>query len=114
MVGPGGRHRAGVTSARPVAGTGGAIAIDPNAAAGADGRRRQRRPAARSAAPGGGKGDGPADSGNGLDAITRSLTEARDHREMTRLGMDLAEVRRALDDAEERWLTLAEAAESRK
>ena len=49
-----------------------------------------------------------------LDAITRSLTEARDHREMTRLGMDLAEVRRALDDAEERWLTLAEAAESRK
>ncbi len=33
---------------------------------------------------------------------------------MTRLGAELTEAQRALDEAEERWLSLAEEAESRQ
>ncbi len=47
------------------------------------------------------------------DRINDALTRAGDHQEMTRLGVELAEAQRALDQAEERWLSLAEEAESR-
>ena len=43
------------------------------------------------------------------DKITESLTGASDHREMTRLGDELASAQSALEQAEERWLALAEA-----
>jgi ATP-binding cassette subfamily F protein uup len=47
------------------------------------------------------------------EKITEALTEAGDHHEMTRLGAQLTEAQRALDEVEERWLSLAEAAERR-
>jgi ATP-binding cassette subfamily F protein uup len=47
------------------------------------------------------------------DRITEALTVTADHQELTRLGDELAEAQRALDEVEERWLALAEAAESR-
>ena len=47
------------------------------------------------------------------DRITGALVAATDHQEMTRLGARLAEVQRALDRAEEHWLSLAEEAETR-
>jgi len=47
------------------------------------------------------------------DRITEALIAAHDHQEMTRLGAGLAEAQRALDRAEERWLSLAEEAETR-
>ena len=46
------------------------------------------------------------------DRVAEALTGAVDHREMTRLGSELAKAQAALDRAEEQWLTLAEAAES--
>jgi ATP-binding cassette subfamily F protein uup len=46
------------------------------------------------------------------DRITQALTGAVDHVEMTRLGGELAEAQAALDEAEEQWLALAEAAEA--
>jgi hypothetical protein len=46
------------------------------------------------------------------DKITDSLTGASDHREMNRLGDELAAAQSALEQAEERWLMLAEATES--
>ena len=47
------------------------------------------------------------------DKITEELTTAQDHIEMNRLGADLAAAQAVLDEAEDRWLTLAEEAESR-
>ncbi|MGA7420837.1 MAG: hypothetical protein WBW80_22830, partial [Acidimicrobiales bacterium] len=47
------------------------------------------------------------------DRVADAVADAVDHREMTRLGIELAEAQAALDTAEEQWLTLAEAAESR-
>jgi ABC transport system ATP-binding/permease protein len=47
------------------------------------------------------------------DRITRALTEATDHQTMARLGAELDDAQRALDEAEERWLFVAEEAESR-
>ncbi|HEY6623657.1 MAG TPA: ABC-F family ATP-binding cassette domain-containing protein [Acidimicrobiales bacterium] len=47
------------------------------------------------------------------DRVAEAVAGAVDHREMTRLGIELAEAQAALDTAEEQWLTLAEAAESR-
>jgi hypothetical protein len=47
------------------------------------------------------------------DRITDALTTTSDHQELTRLGGELAEAQRALDEVEERWLSLAEEAESR-
>jgi ATP-binding cassette subfamily F protein uup len=47
------------------------------------------------------------------EKITEALAAGEDHREMTRLGAELAEAQRALDEAEEQWLALAEEAESR-
>ncbi len=47
------------------------------------------------------------------DAVSQSLTGAVGHQEMTRLGAELAEAQRDLDQAEERWLSLAEEAERR-
>ena len=47
------------------------------------------------------------------DRITEALVAAPDHQEMTRLGVQLAEAQRALDRAEEQWLSLAEEAETR-
>ncbi len=47
------------------------------------------------------------------DRITEALTATADHQELTRLGGELAEAQRALDEAEERWLSLAEQAEAR-
>jgi ABC transport system ATP-binding/permease protein len=46
------------------------------------------------------------------DKITEELTAAQDHIEMNRLGADLAAAQAVLDEAEDRWLTLAEEAES--
>jgi hypothetical protein len=46
------------------------------------------------------------------DKITEELTATQDHIEMHRLGAELATAQAALDEAEERWLTLAEEAES--
>ena len=46
------------------------------------------------------------------DQIIESLTATNDHREMTRLGGELAGAQAALDEAEETWLALAEEAES--
>ena len=81
----------------------------------------------QSRAPRSGYGDGAAPLGRLLreaekemarrqrrrDAVTRSLTEAGDRLEMARLGAELTAAQRALDEAEERWLTLAEEVESR-
>ena len=47
------------------------------------------------------------------DRVAEAVAGAVDHREMTRLGIELAQAQAALDTAEEQWLTLAEAAESR-
>ena len=47
------------------------------------------------------------------DKVAADLTGAVDHREMARLGDELASAQVALDEAEERWLALAEEAESR-
>ena len=47
------------------------------------------------------------------DRINEALTAAADHQEMTRLGERLAEAQQDLDQAEERWLSLAEEAETR-
>ena len=46
------------------------------------------------------------------DKVTETLTGTTDHVEMTRLGGELTEAQAALDQAEERWLALAEEAES--
>jgi hypothetical protein len=46
------------------------------------------------------------------DKITDELTGTQDHIELNRLGAELAAAQAALDEAEERWLTLAEEAES--
>ncbi len=46
------------------------------------------------------------------DNVAAALTSTADHREMTRLGDELAAAQTALDEAEERWLALAEEAES--
>ena len=46
------------------------------------------------------------------DKITEVLTGTHDHVELHRLGAELAAAQAALDDAEERWLALAEEAES--
>jgi ATP-binding cassette subfamily F protein uup len=46
------------------------------------------------------------------DKINEELTGAHDHIEMNRLGAELAAAQAALDEAEERWLALAEEAES--
>ncbi len=45
--------------------------------------------------------------------MAADLTAAADHREMARLGDELTSAQVALDEAEERWLSLAEEAESR-
>ncbi len=47
------------------------------------------------------------------DRITRALAATADHQELTRLGVELAEAQLALDEVEERWLSLAEEAEER-
>ena len=47
------------------------------------------------------------------DKVTEALADTSDHREMARLGDQLAEAQVALHEAEERWLALAEEAESR-
>ena len=47
------------------------------------------------------------------DKVAGALTGTADHREMVRLGDELASAQVALDEAEERWLALAEEAESR-
>ncbi len=47
------------------------------------------------------------------DKVAADLTAAADHREMARLGDELTSAQVALDEAEERWLSLAEEAESR-
>ncbi len=47
------------------------------------------------------------------DRITESLAATADHKELTRLGAELAEAQLALDEVEERWLALAEEAEGR-
>ena len=47
------------------------------------------------------------------DKVTEELTAAQDHLEMNRFGAELAAAQAVLDEAEERWLTLAEEAESR-
>jgi ABC transport system ATP-binding/permease protein len=86
-------------------------------------RSSDERPAARPATPGTG---GSPSVGRLLrqaeknmirlqrqrDRITEALTGAVDHVEMTRLGGELADAQAALDEAEERWLALAEEAES--
>ena len=46
------------------------------------------------------------------DKIAEALTSTSDHAEMARLGDELAAAQAALDEAEERWLALAEEAES--
>ena len=45
------------------------------------------------------------------DNITEALTSTVDHQELNRLGNELATAQAALDQAEERWLSLAEGAE---
>jgi ATP-binding cassette subfamily F protein uup len=47
------------------------------------------------------------------DTVMGSMTEAVGHLELHRRGAELAEAQRALERAEERWLSLAEEAESR-
>jgi ATP-binding cassette subfamily F protein uup len=83
------------------------------------------RPPNPAPATGGGEGAGPlgrrlrdaekemARLQRRRDAVTRSLTGEVGHQEMTRLGAELAEAQRDLDQAEERWLSLAEEAERR-
>ena len=46
------------------------------------------------------------------DRITEALTATADHREITRLGSELATAQAALDQAEEQWLALAEGLEA--
>jgi ABC transport system ATP-binding/permease protein len=46
------------------------------------------------------------------DRITEALTVTADHQEITRLGGELAMAQAALDQAEERWLALAEGLEA--
>ena len=46
--------------------------------------------------------------------ITETLTGTHDHQEMRRLGAELAAAQAELDSAEERWLALAEEAESER
>jgi ATP-binding cassette subfamily F protein uup len=46
------------------------------------------------------------------EKITGELAAATDHRELTRMGAELAAVQSELEEAEERWLALAEEAES--
>ena len=46
------------------------------------------------------------------DKVAEALTSTSDHRELARLGDELAAAQGALDEAEERWLALAEEAES--
>ena len=45
------------------------------------------------------------------DRITVALTATADHREITRLGDELATAQAELDRAEEHWLALAEGLE---
>ncbi len=47
------------------------------------------------------------------DRITEALTATADHQKLTRLGAELADAQRALDEVEDRWLSLAEQVESR-
>jgi len=47
------------------------------------------------------------------DRITEALTATADHQELVRLGGELVEAQRALDEVEVQWLSLAEEAESR-
>ena len=47
------------------------------------------------------------------DRLTQALTEVADHQAMIGLGAQLQDAQQALDEAEERWLVLAERAESR-
>jgi ATP-binding cassette subfamily F protein uup len=47
------------------------------------------------------------------DRLAADLAAASDHRDMARIGAELAEAQGRLDEAEERWLLLAEEAESR-
>ena len=44
------------------------------------------------------------------DRVTEALTAATDHQEMSRLGRELSDAQGALDEAEEKWLSLAEKA----
>jgi predicted nucleic acid-binding Zn-ribbon protein len=46
------------------------------------------------------------------DRITEALTATADHREITRLGEELAAAQAVLDQAEEHWLDLAEGLEA--
>lgn len=46
------------------------------------------------------------------DGLAETLGSTQDHHSIAELGQRLAEAERALDEAEERWLTLAEEAES--
>jgi ABC transport system ATP-binding/permease protein len=46
------------------------------------------------------------------DKITEALTGSVDHHELTRLGGELAAIQSELDEVEERWLALAEEAET--
>jgi ATP-binding cassette subfamily F protein uup len=46
------------------------------------------------------------------DRVTEALTATADHKELIRLGAELDEAQSALDEVEERWLSLAEEAES--
>jgi ABC transport system ATP-binding/permease protein len=47
-----------------------------------------------------------------LDQLTEELATAADHGEMARVGRALADTQAGLDEAEERWLRLAEGAEA--
>ena len=79
--------------------------------------------APRQASPGGGRSASPGrllrDAEKQMtrlqrqrDKVAGTLTSTTDHREMARLGDELATAQAALDEAEERWLALAEEAES--
>jgi hypothetical protein len=47
------------------------------------------------------------------DQLVAALGDAGDHVEMQKVGQELGEVSEELDQAEERWLSLAEEAEQR-
>jgi hypothetical protein len=48
------------------------------------------------------------------DQLNDTLVQTTDHVRLAALGVELHEVQTSLDDAEERWLALAEEAESRR
>ena len=79
--------------------------------------------AARHAQPGGGRSASPGrllrDAEKQMarwqrqrDKVAGALTSTSDHREMVRLGDELAAAQAGLDEAEEQWLALAEEAEA--